>query len=320
VHDKGRLENRNKETIMGKTLSKFSTNAVCALLVLASEVVVASDQPVSGSQPSPAPTATSVPAANVSAQTPFYVGEELHLFDLVTSYGSFVTGKSDNICSLPDTTVRVLKIESGDASSTYGPLIDVIPLHGGKMPKGVTTYPGCDNDKFLNSGGGLFNVYDSNLEQSRYNAEALVTGILAVPYKFHLSDHSATVGTTIGGYVGYQMSFQNLFTATPILGMGLALVSSSPAQVNSSTTGTNGGKSPASQTSNGATNAGVSLATGFIGTVSNQGKGGLQYGLVIGIDWVGKTAHYAYEGKPWLAAEIGYNFSTAPSSSSGNTK
>ena len=258
----------------------------------------------SSNQPSPAPA----PTSKISS-TPFYVGEELHLYDLVTSYGSFVSGETSNICSLPGTDLRVLNIETGDPSAQYGSLIDVVPLKKGSLPKGLTSYPGCDNDKYLQPGGGLYNVYDSNLEQSRYNAVTVVTGILAVPYKFHISDRSATVGTTIGGYVGYQTSFQNLFTVTPIFSLGLALVSSSPAQAGSNANSATPTSSSGTPSASSGTNAGVSVATGFIGTVSNQGKSGLQYGFVVGIDWVGKSVHYAYEGKPWFAAEIGYNFS-----------
>jgi len=35
---------------------------------------------------------------------------------------------------------------------------------------------------------------------------------------------------------------------------------------------------------------------------------GTQYGILIGWDWVGAKANYAYEGKPWISFEIGYNF------------
>jgi hypothetical protein len=30
---------------------------------------------------------------------------------------------------------------------------------------------------------------------------------------------------------------------------------------------------------------------------------------VLGADWFSKAANYPYEGKPWLAVEIGYKFS-----------
>lgn len=212
-----------------------------------------------------------------------------------------------------------MKIESGGSSDQYGPLIDVVPLEKGALPKSMTSIPGCDSSKYLQPGGGEYDVYDYNLEQSRYNAISMVTGVLVIPYKFHFSDRSATVGTTIGGYIGYQTSFQNLFTVTPIISAGLALVSASPAQTTSSGTGSSSTNST-TKTSGSATNAGVTVAIGLIGTVSNEGKAGLQYGLVTGIDWVGRSANYAYEGKPWLAVEIGYNFSAAPTASSSGSK
>jgi hypothetical protein len=128
---------------------------------------------------------------------------------------------------------------------------------------------------------------------SRCNAateDEFVTGVLSVPYKWHLSDKSLTQGSTIGGYLGYQTkTFQNL-TVTPILGGGLAMVSQAQP----------GGSGAALST-------GVSLASGLIGTVGS-GSTGVQLGLVLGIDWLGNGSHYRYSGRPWLAFEIGWNW------------
>lgn len=118
--------------------------------------------------------------------------------------------------------------------------------------------------------------------------DTFVTGILSVPYKWHLADKSITVGSTIGGYIGYQTKAWKGIEVTPIIGGGLALVSGDIPGL------------PGTSTS-----AGVSLASGLIGTV---GTTNIQWGVLTGIDWLGRSANYRYEGKPWLAFEVGYNF------------
>lgn len=117
-------------------------------------------------------------------------------------------------------------------------------------------------------------------------ADEFVTGVLAVPFKWHLSDKSASVGETLGGYLGYQTKAFHDLTITPVVGGGLAMVNQSTV-----------------------VGAGVSIASGLIGRVGTTGTQGVQLGLICGVDWLGKSARYQYEGKPWLAFEVGYNFS-----------
>ena len=106
-----------------------------------------------------------------------------------------------------------------------------------------------------------------------------VGGVLTIPFKFHLSDDTMTGGSTLGGYLGWKQSWMGL-TWTPIVSAGMAMP-----------TGNYG--------------PGLSVASGFIGSVSNTS---MDWGIVLGVDWFAKAAHYPYEGKPWLAVEIGYNF------------
>lgn len=117
-----------------------------------------------------------------------------------------------------------------------------------------------------------------------------VTGVLSVPYKWHLSDKSVTVGSTIGGYLGYRAKTWRNLSVTPIIGGGLAMVSGDLPGLPGTSTST-----------------GISLASGLIGTVGT-GSTGVQWGVLVGVDWLGHSANYRYEGKPWLAFEVGYNF------------
>ena len=106
-----------------------------------------------------------------------------------------------------------------------------------------------------------------------------VAGVLTTPFKFHLSDDTMTGGSTLGGYLGWKESWMGL-TFTPIVSAGMAMP-----------TGNYG--------------PGLTVATGFIGSVA---KTPMDWGIVLGVDWFAKATRYPYEGKPWLAVEIGYKF------------
>jgi len=107
-----------------------------------------------------------------------------------------------------------------------------------------------------------------------------VGGMLVVPFKFHPSDHSLTGGGTAAGYVGWRSSWMGL-TVTPIVSAGLSL-------------------------SDARYGTGFSVASGLIGSVANSP---IHFGLVAGTDWYAKSLQYPYDGKLWLAVEVGYNFS-----------
>lgn len=106
-----------------------------------------------------------------------------------------------------------------------------------------------------------------------------VAGVLTIPFKFHFSDDSMTGGSTLGGYIGWKSSWMGL-TLTPMVSAGMAMP-----------TGNYG--------------PGLTIASGFIGSVASTP---MDWGIVLGVDWFNKAAHYPYEGKPWLAVEIGYKF------------
>lgn len=104
-------------------------------------------------------------------------------------------------------------------------------------------------------------------------------GILVIPFKFHPSDRSLTGGGTAGGYIGWRSSFAGL-TVTPIISSGLSLTDAKYG-------------------------TGFSVASGLIGSVANSN---IHFGLVGGTDYYAKSVAYPYEGKLWLAIEVGYNF------------
>jgi hypothetical protein len=202
-------------------------------------------------------------------------GAAIHLFDV--TYGFTAVSVPNATYASPAGTDIVVVADDGSQS-----VVSIVKTRPAAVPAaslGITAYV---------APGNSYTVPDVAITGGRYVSGEMVTGILAVPFKWHLGDRSISAGSTIGAYVGYRTSLFNL-TVTPMLGAGLAMIS------NTSAAG-------AAQTS-----AGFSVATGFIGTVGPTGSG-VQLGLILGVDWLGSSAHYRYEGKPWLAAEVGFSF------------
>jgi hypothetical protein len=122
------------------------------------------------------------------------------------------------------------------------------------------------------------------------NRFGLTYGVLAVPFKFHLSGAKELTGSaSLGSYLGYR------FDREGSLGIGVATVAFVGAA-----------DIAVPSTIGGATQnvAGFSYGLGVIGTV----KGNFQLGGVLGFDRVSSNAGYQYNGKPWIAFELGYSF------------
>jgi hypothetical protein len=203
-------------------------------------------------------------------------GQVVHLYDVVYGFSAEGVTNAPIVCSAPGTQLYV--------TDDDGTTLIVSVSRQGNLKYPLSAW--CSNSYL--SEGTLYSIPRTALANERYTSQSWVSGVLTVPFKIHLSDHSVTVGSTIGGYVGYQTSFFNEFAITPIVSGGLALVSSTPLGATSSQTGT-----------------GISAAMGLIGTAGNSN---MQYGFVCGSDWLGKNSGYRYDGKLWIAAEIGFNF------------
>jgi hypothetical protein len=146
--------------------------------------------------------------------------------------------------------------------------------------------------------GNVYYVSDSEYTAKQLYATGVVTGILAVPFKYHFRDHATTAGSTLGGYIGLSKTYPSAGQFSLILGGGLALVPITAATTNSTSTSTT--------TNSSGTLTGISIATGIIGKV---GSTNTQFGVLFGYDFVDKNANYKYDGKPWLSFTVGYSFS-----------
>jgi hypothetical protein len=116
-------------------------------------------------------------------------------------------------------------------------------------------------------------------------------GLLTAPYKFFPKDHSFSSSATIGPYAGWEFTVSDWFSAKAIGSFGLSSV---PVTTTNST--------GESTTSN---KAALSLSTGVLFDINKQ----FQLGLLLGADSAGPNSGYQYNGKPWLAIDIGYKFS-----------
>ena len=236
----------------------------------------------------PAAPATAAPTATTSSSS--LADTTIHLYYLVTGYIDLDDPSKTGLCSAPKAELKV----GADDGTTLTVAVDT------EKTTEETGAPACAN-KYV-AQYHQYTIAKSKVLNASATIQGFVSGVLAVPFKFHLSDHSTTAGSTIGGYVGYRTSVANAFTVTPVVAGGLALISTSPAQATTSTTST----TPTSV--GGQTSAGFSVATGFIGSVTSAASKGAQFGVLVGMDWLGKKSNYAYDGKPWIAFEIGYNF------------
>ena len=133
-------------------------------------------------------------------------------------------------------------------------------------------------------------VERANLANHENMRNGYTYGVLTAPYKFFPKDHSFSSSAVIGPYVGWQYTI-NDFSVKPIASFGLSSVA---------VTTTNAAGE--STTSN---RAALALSTGVLFDITNK----FQLGFLVGADSAGPGSGYKYNGKPWLAIDIGYKFS-----------
>lgn len=132
-------------------------------------------------------------------------------------------------------------------------------------------------------------------------------GGLVVPFKFELTGDKEFKGSaSLGPYMGYRLGFESsgIELAFPVVFAGISNVS---ATKTTTTTTAATEKTPASTKESSSTSdlAAFSYGAGLIGILKQT----FQFGAVIGFDHAGSGQGYQYNDKPWLAVEIGYQFS-----------
>lgn len=119
------------------------------------------------------------------------------------------------------------------------------------------------------------------------------TGVLLVPYKYGIANHSIVSGSiSLGPYLGYSTDLYGT-ESTLVLSAGIVNV---PVPTNKSDgTATNVNKQ------------GLSVATGFLFKVAGK-TSPVTAGFLIGVDQLGQDSQYKDNGKPWIGLYVGAGF------------
>lgn len=140
------------------------------------------------------------------------------------------------------------------------------------------------------SPGIKYTINAIELQNTSAQSQGFDYGLLVVPFKFHMSDHSLSGEATLGGYGGYQYSWP---------GVAVSLVASAGVGVVNITKQVDG----VSKESNAAS---FSAAGGLVISLTKSDM--FQIGLLVGLDWAGKGNQYKYERDPWVSVSFGTNF------------
>ena len=215
------------------------------------------------------------------AQTPQQPKSTLYGYKLTSSVNTLLKLHGDGtktVCLPAHTTLTVISATETDYR---------VEVSSGK-DVGACTFPrGSEANVLANV---AYVLTKSDEENSGFARRGATYGALVVPFKYQLKvDKQFTSGSSLGGYAGYRFESLNKLgiTATPIVFFGAAGV---PVK-NETTDDTK-------------TLLGVTYGFGLVGTFQNS----FQTGLVLGWDRVGKNDGYKYNGKPWIAVQIGFAF------------
>jgi hypothetical protein len=213
------------------------------------------------------------------------------------------TGTLFQLLRKPQETVEQIlaasKIEThpGALSKLLDRLTGKGSIHECNLALLPTPAPKLQYDDFAQNGASsdsvnvTLRISKDALERSPPNRYGLTYGAIAVPFKYHLTGAKELTGSaTVGPYLGYR-------TDRGGLGYGVSFIGFLGASNIAVTTTQNG-------QSNSSNLAGFSYGVGAIGSV----KGNFQLGGVLGFDRVSANAGYQYNGKPWIALELGYSF------------
>jgi hypothetical protein len=179
--------------------------------------------------------------------------------------------------------------DSGPLSAVFDFLAGTPKVRGGCTSAGLPT--GLTTDWHTLSRSVDLRVSEDTIDRSPPNRYGLTYGLLAVPFKYHLTGAKEFTGAaTVGPYFGYRtLSSSNGYGISYVGFLGYSNIS-----VMQTVNGQSASQNLAS----------ISYGVGAIATV----KGNFQLGGVVGFDHVSKDSNYAYNDKPWLAIELGYSF------------
>lgn len=152
------------------------------------------------------------------------------------------------------------------------------------------------------------------INQVPHFREGLNTGVLAVPFKFHIHDRKFTSSVSVAMYTGWRREITGLGTNDSLLnrsfcyftascssldGQLIAFLGASLTSLATSSTSSDGKSSTSTQSF-----GGYSYGFGYLGNI----KSDVSIGAVIGWDRVSSGDNYPYNHRPWISLEIGKSF------------
>jgi|SRR6266850_909656 len=169
----------------------------------------------------------------------------------------------------------------------------VVKIGGGLFGRPSKPVESCDVPSRPIPGDEAYLISADTLLDSGLARTGATYGALVVPFKAHLQGNKdVSASSTIGAYLGYRFETADAigYTLTPIAFLGASNISVPTADANGQVKDQN--------------LFGMAGGVGLIGTF----KRSFQAGVVLGWDHVSKSSGYQYNGKPWIALEIGFSF------------
>ena len=163
-------------------------------------------------------------------------------------------------------------------------------LDGTDSPRFVSvTTTGADPQAYKIDRTKPYKIARGDLLTSPIIAGGWTYGLLAAPYKFHFKDRSFSSATTLGPYFGRE----TLSGSTTRKLIGSVGITSVPVVTSDGKTTTTTNRTA------------LSFSVGYLFDIGKN----FEAGFLLGVDTAGPRSGYQYNGKPWVALDLGYKFS-----------
>jgi hypothetical protein len=202
---------------------------------------------------------------------------------------------SSEIVTLSNIEGKNAKIQSGiklhyqdSDSGTYTLFTTDRPTDCNGLPDLIS--PCHSKDEFANK----TYVVTANELQNRIVVRRWTTGVLIIPYKYGIANHSLVSGSiTLGPYVGYSTDLFGT-ESTFALSAGITNVPIPTQKQDGTVSNVN--------------KQGISVAAGFLFKPAGKANA-ITAGFLLGVDQLGQDSQYKDNGKLWLGLYVGAGFS-----------
>ncbi len=227
-----------------------------------------------------------------------------------TSYDFFSKTTNGTVC-LPSNT-PLMGIDPATVKSASGPSATAPTFTLLGQPGALDKNGNCP--ALVGSQPHAVIVDMDTINQVPHFREGLNTGVLAVPFKFHVHDRKFTSSASVAMYAGWRREITGLGTndslwnrsvcyitasCSNLDGQLIVFLGASLASLATSSTSSDGKTSSSTQSF-----AGYSYGFGYLGNI----KSDVSIGAVVGWDRVSSGDSYPYNHRTWISIEIGKSF------------